>query len=138
MDGKRTIILIPNDEMFDFPVYKSSSTELYHEEMYKKFSSCYFDYNYDKFHLMEMNFIICESFDDIMMCWVPNKITEKQYSRLLECKEFLTEFPVFDAGIYEEASIELINENEWPDNKNRIEYFFNKVKEECLKMGGRK
>ncbi len=138
MNVKVGAIIIPNELVLNAPTYMKIGKDLYHAEIYREFSVFYFDQLYDKFELLDKDFIILEIVDNMFSIWIPSKITEKQYEELKKCNKVLIKASAIDIGISNDKGYDFISSSDFADISSCLEYFYKKVENECLKKRGRK
>ncbi len=134
----KTAVIIPNETVLNVPVYCEDSLDLFHVDMIKKFANLYNLEVTDEYDLVEKGHIFLRAVDDLVICYIPGRITEKQFERLLQLRSFLERYERFTASIL--GNNELVIENisgeyDWT-NKNIIDYFYDMVKKECLESRG--
>lgn len=134
MLGKRTIIIIPPKIDTENPVYRLESAKYNHLEMYEAFSLEHFKKLIKSKELILEGYIIMEAYQDdyisTLLAYVPNHITENQYTILVCLKEFIEQFELFDALIVNEnENIYVFDTNMEDDIAKRNDIFYKKMKE---------
>lgn len=138
MNITKGVIMIPNELVLNAPTYMKIGKNIYHAEIYREFSVFYFDQLYDKFELLDKDFIILEIVDDEIYIYVPATITEKQYEELKKYKKALAKASFIVFSIDNVSGYDDVSSTDFPDVSSCLEYFYKKVGEKCLKRGGRK
>lgn len=146
----RNIVIIPRRDVLDIPIYKSGSDFLKHDEMYKEFTKKHFGEYLNKFDLLDQGFIIFEAYDDVLGAWIPEEITKEQYDVMLTLKSFIECFNIFDVVIldgidpkyvFDKNMFDAITIDDFSilesDIKKKSEYFYQVIKNKCIKNRGR-
>lgn len=97
---KQIVVIIPNDEVLDVPVYINESNKLHHYMLIRGFTIKYGlppVNEVDDFKIVNDGHILIEGWDDLAICWIKFPITKRQYENLVKCREFLEQFKYFEA-----------------------------------------
>lgn len=141
MEENKTIaVIIPNEEILDIPVYKEESYTLHHDDMIKHFTKKYNLGPIDEYDLVSSGHVFLRAVDNLIMCYIPRKLTEKQFELLLEERDFLKSFPIFCANIH--GNNDLIIENAFgryeTKGRNIVDCFYEEIASVCLESRGLK
>lgn len=127
---KRTINIIPNENIWNFEEYYVEDYQKYHGELIQEFK----DKNNipeDIFEedLTKNGFVYIGSLIDLVWVWLDFPITEKQYNSLLAKKEYLASFKYFKAKLFNKSLI-TIGDEDLPENfrGREVDFFYQELK----------
>lgn len=143
-DGSfRTIKVIPNERLTDIPTFYKETNEYFHTKLIRDFSRetglNYTDIN----GLIKDGFILIVTITNLndssnkiknYCCYVPDKISKKQYEQLLDEYNTIMEYLTFGFDIANDEG-EPIKEDGVP--REIIDYFY-ELAEDCIESRGLK
>ena len=93
-----SITIIFNEQDIDLPVIHLEAKIPYHSALILRINeACELDIDKNNYieDLIKNNHVIITTTNDVCLCYIPSKITENQYSSLLELKSYLKKFNGF-------------------------------------------
>lgn len=136
----RTILILPNENNTNIPFYFNDSYEHDHKTLIdiwckgngknKLSNSDLVNEGYVTIHTVSDN----EESYDIIICYVPLQISEKQYEYLLSIKDEFLKYKTFGMQIEVTDSEPIVDNN----NPSEIIDYFYEILKDCLPERGRK
>lgn len=126
------IIIIFNENILNLPLTHLKGNCMYHCNLIERINDAYeiyidkSDYIND---LINNNHIILTITNDVILCYIPKIITEKQYSDLLSIKDYILKFKSFYSFIMNEDSKRFFGEN---NIEQTVNDFYNYVEINCI------
>ncbi len=126
------VIIIFNENDLDLPITYLKGNCLYHCDLIRRICDAYEIYIDSEDYVNDLisnNHIIFAIAGRETLVWVPEKITRKQYTSLLEIKDYVTQFKSFRAAIkVSDDEVTFLKDNVMEN----IEDFYNYILDNCL------
>lgn len=135
MADKRVVIIIPNEEILDVPVFRKSvvSSKMRHMYLVREFAK---EHNLEvetENTVAQMGHIVLELLNDTTaLCFIPGRITLKQYDLLLKEANYLKNYKEFWATLLlpdGELDVDCL---EYTESMNIVLYTMQLVKDLCV------
>ena len=127
-----SITIIFNENELNLPVTHLESNDPFHKNLILRICDAYEIYIDSEDYVNDLisnNHIIFAIAGRETLVWVPEKITRKQYTSLLEIKDYVTQFKSFRAAIkVSDDEVTFLKDNVMEN----IEDFYNYILDNCL------
>lgn len=128
-----SITIIFNENELNLPVTHLESNDPFHKNLILRICDAY-EINIDKENyiddLLKDNHIIMTTTQNVLLCYIPNNITENQYESLQNLKEYMNHFKGFYGIIMLEQPLNFFKEDD--EISLTIDQFLEYISEFCI------